>query len=241
MRRGACGLAAVLAVLAAAAPGDAATVSVSGTTVIYQAAPGEVNKPLVDTSGTAVVFGDSVAPTFGPGCAPFGATGAKCSGGSIRSVVVNLGDRDDSMARNVLEGEVPAGARLAVEGGPGKDFIIGTTGSDTLSGGSGDDSVYGSGGRDVLKGGSGNDRLTGFGTLEGGAGGDFIEAFYGFSGEYAPFRTRVFAGGGNDRVLTGNKVRDTVDCGSGSKDGASTTDKRGRDKFKSNCESRLGG
>ena len=166
MRRGACGLAAVLAVLAAAAPGDAATVSVSGTTVIYQAAPGEVNKPLVDTSGTAVVIGDSVAPTFGPGCAPFGATGAKCSGGSIRSVVVNLGDRDDSMARNVLEGEVPAGARLAVEGGPGKDFIIGTTGSDTLSGGSGDDSVYGSGGRDVLKGGSGNDRLTGFGTLE---------------------------------------------------------------------------
>ena len=119
-----CGLAAALAVLAAASPGDAATVSVSGTTVIYQAAPGEVNKPLVDTIGTAVVFGDSVAPTFGPGCAPFGQTGAKCSGGR---------------------------ARLAVEGGTGKDFIIGTTGSDTLSGGSGNDSVYGSGGSDVLR------------------------------------------------------------------------------------------
>jgi hypothetical protein len=205
MRRGVCGLAAGLAVLVAAAPGDAATVSVSGTTVIYQAAPGEVNKPLVDAIGSAVVFGDSVAPTFGAGCTPFGETGAMCSGGSFRSVVVNLGDRDDSMARNVLEGEVPAGARLAVNGGSDKD------------------------------------RLTGFGTLKGGAGDDFIEAFYGFSGEYEPFRTSVFAGRGNDRVLTGNKVRDTVDCGSGRKDRASTTDKRGRDTFKSNCESRLGG
>jgi Ca2+-binding RTX toxin-like protein len=241
MRRGVCGLATGLAVLVAAAPGDAATVSVSGTTVIYQAAPGEVNKPLVDTIGTAVVFGDSVAPTLGAGCAPFGETGAMCSGTGIRSVVVNLGDRDDSMARNVLEGEVPAGARLAVGGGAGKDFIIGTTGRDTLSGGSGDDKVYGSGGRDVLKGGSDKDRLTGFGTLKGGTGNDFIEAFYGFSGDYKPFATEVFAGAGNDRVLTGNKVRDTVDCGSGRKDRASTTDTRGRDKFKSNCESRLGG
>jgi len=199
-----------------------------------------VNKPLVDTNGTAVIFGDSVAPTMGAGCAPFGETGAMCSGTSIRSVVVNLGDRDDSMARNVLEGEVPAGARLAVDGGSGKDFIIGTTGSDTLSGGPGNDSVYGNGGRDVLRGGSGEDRLTGFGTLYGGAGDDFIEAFYGF-GQYKAFPSKVSAGAGNDAVLTGNKVRDTVDCGSGKKDRASTTDKRGRDKFKSNCESRLGG
>jgi serralysin len=240
MRQRVCRLAVGLALLVAAPAASAATVTVSGTTVIYPAAPGEVNKPLVDTNGAAVIFGDSVAPTIGAGCAPFGETGAMCSGAGIRSVVVHLGDRDDTMARNVLEGEVPAGARLTVDGGSGKDFIIGTTGSDTLSGGTGDDKVYGSGGRDVLKGGSGKDRLTGFGTLDGGAGDDFLEAFYGV-GQYKASHTEVFAGAGNDRVLTGNKVRDTVDCGSGRKDRASTSDTRGRDKFKSNCESRLGG
>lgn len=242
MRLAVCGLATGLAVLVAAAPGNAATVSVSGSTVIYQAAPGEVNKPLVDTNGTAVIFSDSVAPTLGAGCAPFGEVGAMCSGARIGKVVVILGDLGDSMARNVLEGEVPPGSKLTVSGGSGKDFIIGTTGSDVLSGGPGNDTVYGSGGRrDVLKGGSGKDRLTGFGSLLGGTGDDFIEAFYGFSGDYKPFSTEVFAGAGNDRVLTGNTVRDTVDCGPGRRDRASTTDRRRQDTFKRNCESRLGG
>ena len=67
-------------------PRHAATVSVSGTTVIYQAAPGEVNKPLVDTIGTAVVFGDSVAPTFGAGLRR-SARPVHVQRASIRSVV----------------------------------------------------------------------------------------------------------------------------------------------------------
>lgn len=236
MNRRVAGLTAALALLLGAPAADAATVSVSGTTVTYQAAPGEVNKPLVDENAGAVVFGDSAKLVPGAGCAAFGETGVTCSGAAISAVIVNLGDRDDNMMRNVLEGEVPAKAKLTVDGGPGKDFIIGTTGNDALSGGTGDDSVYGSGGRDVLKGGAGKDRLTGFGTLEGGAGNDFLEAFYGF-GQYKSSPTKVLGGAGNDRALTGNKVGDSVDCGAG-KDSASTTDRRGRDTFKSNCETR---
>ncbi len=66
---------------------------------------------------------------------------------------------------------------IVVEGGPGNDSIIGTSGPDALYGGEGDDTLIGLGGNDALYGGPGDDTLAGQSgddTLEGGLGSDVL-------------------------------------------------------------------
>ena len=229
--------------LAVAAPASAATLSRSGTTVIYTASPGERNSLKVGvTPGRIVFLESSIKPALGSGCDEGPDPGAAvpgCGAAGVTSVVVHLGDGNDELtARStVLELQVPQGVKFEADGGSGKDSLIGTKGNDKLNGGSGADRVYGSGGKDKLYGGSGNDRLTGFNRLYGGTGNDFIELFYGF-GQYKAFPSKVYAGAGKDRVLAGNKVRDRIDCGSG-RDRATSTDRHRTDKAKKNCERRL--
>ena len=158
--------------------------------------------------------------------------------GRVQVLEILLYDRNDKMPDPDKKFEIPAGMKLVVLGGPGNDSLIGTEGNDTLDGGDGGDRVYGSGGKkDKLSGDTGNDRLTGFGTLKGGSGKDFIEAFYGF-GQFKAGRSRIFAGSGNDKVLSGNGVRDFVDCGKGKDRATRGSDRRGLDKIKRNCERR---
>jgi Ca2+-binding RTX toxin-like protein len=60
-------------------------------------------------------------------------------------------------------------------GGTGNDWVVGTTGRDTLIGGAGNDRLSGDGGNDTLNGGTGNDVLVGGGgndTMDGGDGAD---------------------------------------------------------------------
>jgi len=235
MRRWTVGLGLGLAALAIATPADAGTLTRSGQSLIYQAASGEKNLLQVRFFSGTVSISDRHDVEPGAGCATNSVdatTGCPTTG--VTKLSVRLGDLNDELKSvgPALQVDLPAAMTLQVDGGTGKDSLIGTPRNDELTGGSGADKVYGSGGKDKLKGGSGNDRLTGFGTLDGGTGNDFLEVFYGF-GEKKPFASEVSGGPGIDHVLAGNKVRDVVNCGAG-KDVATTTDKRGFDKFK-NC------
>ena len=112
----------------------------------------------------------------------------------------------------------------------------GTDGSDTLDGGDGNDSLYGAGGKDKLKGGAGKDKLfggDGNDSLDGGSGKDSLDGGKGNDKLAGGKDTNKYkAGAGNDTVSARNGKKETVDCGSGSKDTA-TVDRN--DKVKS-CE-----
>lgn len=231
-----------LAILAVAAPAHAALVTqnTTGEILTYYAGAGEQNNLRISLRNGALGFVDGSLPiTVGQGCAVDPSSGERtCSAAGLNALVLVLGDGNDTMPDPDLKFELPSGIKLYVNGGAGNDSIIGTEGDDRLAGGDGADRIYGSGGKkDSLDGEGGKDRLTGFGTLSGGPGNDFIEAFYGF-GQFKAGRTKVFAGSGNDNVLSGNGVRDVVDCGKG-KDRATTgSDRRGFDRIKRNCERR---
>jgi RTX calcium-binding nonapeptide repeat (4 copies) len=234
MRRSTIGLGLALAAVAVAAPAHGATLSRSGSTVTYVAASGEENIPTVGFFGGNLTFNDGYDIATGAGCGTDPVTARTvCAKDGVALVSLRLGDRDDEMKTTgpAVQVDLPPGVKFKVDGGAGKDRLIGTKANDVLSGGPGADNVFGSGGKDNLIGGSGNDRVTGFGTLDGGPGNDFLEAFYGF-GDKKPFASKVFGGSGKDHVLTGNKVHDVVDCGAG-KDVATTSDRRGFDRFKS--------
>ena len=214
---------AAVAMLTISATGQAATFGVSGTTLVYQAAPGEVNEPQVglDAGGAYVgLRGGTGVLTAGPGCAPLVDSGLiGCPTDGITTVIVRLGDGNDEVLkpRGPL---MPLSYGYRVEGGPGNDDIWGTTRNDLLIGGSGRDFLGGAGGSDKLKGGPGDDRLHGQGALEGQAGDDH------FWLAVEPFKVRstVFGGRGNDRVMSRNGLRDVIDCGPGRRDKASVTD-----------------
>ena len=96
-----------------------------------------------------------------------------------------------------------------LNGGAGNDALYGGAGADKLSGGDGNDTLDGGSGKDTLDGGKGKDKLTGgkdSNTLRGGA--------------------------GDDSVKARNGKKDTIDCGSGTRDSAEA-DKADRVK---NCE-----
>src|SRR4051812_34136390 len=91
-------LLAALPVLAAAAPAaDAASLSVSGSTAIYTAAPGEGNVVRFTTSGPDLVVVDDAAPVTGAGpCTSAIAGGqATCPLAGITAISAQLGDMGD--------------------------------------------------------------------------------------------------------------------------------------------------
>lgn len=108
-------------------------------------------------------------------------------------------------------------------------------GDDTLHGGAGNDALYGQGGNDRLYGDSGRDRLlgghgdnvlcggTGRDTLDGGSGDDRITGDACFPrpsrpGSRAATVNRYRGGAGNDTIDARNGRRETVDCGTGTRD-----------------------
>jgi Ca2+-binding RTX toxin-like protein len=233
MTRWSAGLGSVMAALAIATPAHAATLSRSGTTLTFAAAAGEQNTPQVTTSGGNIVINDANDVVTGPGCTTDATTAAtECSLEGVTKVTFRLGDLDDEL--RLGDNELRTKATFQVDGGAGKDHIRGTKLNDVLLGGSGADSIDGTAGKDKINGGSGDDDITGFGTIYGGPGNDILRMFNHFAG-VKHFPSRVFGGAGNDEILVGNGVRDVVDCGSG-KDRATTSDKRGVDRFSRNCE-----
>jgi Ca2+-binding RTX toxin-like protein len=229
-------IATVAAGLATAVTAHGATFGVSGGSAIYMAAPGEVNQPQIQSqAGSVSLVQNAGVLTAGPGCSPDPdvPTGVTCPAPAGSTLDLRLGDGNDNLIGPSATVYPPAGVRLRVDGGPGDDVLDGSPGNDVLIGGSGKDNLYGAGGRDKLVGGAGKDRLQGQGILDGGPGDDFLVLF---QEKIANVGSHAFGGSGNDHVLSGNKKHDVIDCGSGRNDVATTTDRRGVDRIKSNCE-----
>jgi hypothetical protein len=120
--------------------------------------------------------------------------------------------------------------RLILDGGAGRDTLLGSPGNDwRLGDGPGADLVRGGGGDDTIWFGHGHD------TLIGGAGDDEItySAFERFRRSLPPDASdRIFAGPGNDLVADENRHRDLLDCGSG----IDSVHREPRDRPLANCE-----
>jgi hemolysin type calcium-binding protein len=88
-----------------------------------------------------------------------------CAPGYIGAIVGDLGNGSDTFdadpALTVYVGAVIDGVRRPVEGGPGRDRLVGGAGPDLLDGVGGSDSIVGGAGEDFLVGGRGADNLSG--------------------------------------------------------------------------------
>jgi Ca2+-binding RTX toxin-like protein len=146
--------------------------SVSGSTVFYQADPGEPNDVVVGTHtllGQAVyTFTDNDASpiSIGPGlCALVNGVGM-CPQSGLTAFVVDVRDRDDTaqVATSGEGGLAPPALPAVLIGGDGNDVLMGGGAMDTLKGNNGRDSLRGRLAADWYKGGRGSDTLQ---TLDG--------------------------------------------------------------------------
>jgi Ca2+-binding RTX toxin-like protein len=159
-------------VLLVPAAAQAATVSYSGDTLVYQADPGVRDSPMLgkDDNGRLTISEEGL--TLPPECTYDFA--AHCP--LPARVELHLGDGDDW---NSFASDYPASLPVAVygdegkdqlqtynadnvtlDGGPGADVLKGWLSNDTLYGGPGDDEIQGSGGNDHIEAGDGNDKLS---------------------------------------------------------------------------------
>jgi RTX calcium-binding nonapeptide repeat (4 copies) len=186
----------LLSLLLLASPAAAADISFSGSTVTYTAGPGESNRALASVSPYDTACAPLAAPCFK--ISDSGAYITGVAGGCVvtlhstltgdeaacpvpASLVVNLGDRDDSYWDWNGPSTIDAGAGNdnpifgeggddVIRGGVGTDNLMGQEGNDTLDGGPGDDYLEGvpcgcedeelTHGSDTYTGGGGNDSVT---------------------------------------------------------------------------------
>ena len=131
---------------------QAATVSVTGTTMTFTAAVGETNGLAVSVAGNVYTFSDFPSTvSAGPGCAPAGVNAATCTVVGATLITINLGDADDSSS----SATVPV--NTVVNGGSGRDSISTGAGNDVLNGEDDSDSFSDGGGNDVVNGGPDGD------------------------------------------------------------------------------------
>ena len=193
----------IAAVVAAAivVPAGAAqasvNVSMSGGTIT---ATGTSGRDEVFAGGNLVT--DNAGATPGPGCtqyvSPFGGppdpNTVECPGGT--NIVVRVGDGDDAV--QIMDSQVD------VDGGPGNDFLTGSSKADTINGGDGNDKIEARDGNDSLSGGAGDDEVNGGSssdTLDGGPGRDLLEG-----------DCTGCTGPGNDTINSRDGEVDTVSC-----------------------------
>ena len=148
----------ILAALAIPATASAGTVTYSGDTVTFDAAPGEQNYVLAyatnDCAGLAapcLYLSDSYAIAAPAGCERPGYFDSAIVCPQPNQIVMHLGDRNDA----ALDWNGPS----TIDGGSGNDSLFGNGGADHLTGGDGNDDLVGGPGNDVLDAGPGNDML----------------------------------------------------------------------------------
>ncbi len=106
-------------------------------------------------------------------------------------------------------GETIGGQGLALNGGSGRDTLMGQAGADSIGGGDGEDFLRGGDGDDVMSGGGAFDDMhgnLGRDTLSGGDGGDWV-----VGGQHDD----QLSGDEGDDVVLGNLGNDAVDGGAG--------------------------
>ncbi|KOV91916.1 calcium-binding protein [Streptomyces sp. NRRL B-3648] len=248
-------------------PGTAAAATAPATAAVnqydwqltYQAATGQANKATVtasltaDRTGITYLIDDTVTIEAGHGCAhPDGAdrTKVSCTVTGVDSqdpyaaLVMNLGDRNDTVAYRNATGQIYSYARISL--GSGNDratdsgrldgaYLSGDAGDDTLTvgkeglawGGDGNDTVHASGGDNIVRGGRGDDVLRGGAGSQDLAGDDGDDTVHGGSGadtlNGGKGDDRLYGDGGDDRLygnsgddrLYGGAGRDTLSGGPG--------------------------
>jgi hypothetical protein len=187
-------LAALVALLLAAAPASAATLTLSAGTLEFNAENGRRNVVTFEDAGAGMVHvarqlgagGDEDAFTTATGCtADTAQVGYTCAG--VQRVVANAGDGDDR-----LDASAVAAVPVTLRGGPGNDALTVGDQAGVLEGGDGDDTLTGGAGDSVLRGGSGND------VLYGGAGNELLDGAEG--------NDTLQGNGGRDDLLGGDGV-----------------------------------
>jgi RTX calcium-binding nonapeptide repeat (4 copies) len=168
MRRPLLPCAAVLGTLALApAAAHAGTLSMSGTTITYQAAPGEANFVTVNWGNVGAPadfipsLDDHADITAIPPCTYDVALGGRCeSAGSNPTFIVHLGDGNDIAGSS---NDHSAGHHVELYGEDGDDDLESDASSDLLDGGPGNDELTAdedeAGPGDVIVGGPGEDTL----------------------------------------------------------------------------------
>jgi Ca2+-binding RTX toxin-like protein len=184
------GLVAVGLLLAAVAAPQAvaATASVSGGVLVYQASAGETNELSVFLIEGVYHLTDSAGLNSGSGCSSGSVTAVACPAAGVTSLQIDLGDSNDTALMPTPTPTTASGAdgNDSLTGGFLGDVLSGGEGQDVVDGGSGDDHLNGGAGDDVLRGGFGADTASGNDgddSLEGGPGhADSGDVFHGGSG-----------------------------------------------------------
>jgi Ca2+-binding RTX toxin-like protein len=159
----------------------------AGTDIVESILTGSQNLVLTDTSLITTGTGDTENSTLD----------------SIERAALYGGDGDNIMDATAFSGPT------YMEGGAGRDTLLGSEQDDELNGGAGRDIIYGYGGDDILAGGGNDDQLyggMGNDLLTGGAGDDTL---FGEEGD-----DTLFGNGGND-FLSGGIGSDTLNGGAG--------------------------
>jgi hypothetical protein len=235
-------LIATAALVAVPAAAQAASVSVRSAPadpnlsprqfVVYDAAPGEVNKPTVTYTdlGLVVTISDPAATlTATAPCVAVDAHNVRCEitqenaddKGSLDRTELELGDGADTLASVSPRA---LATQVIADGGAGDDQLISATGPDVLRGGGGIDTLSGGPGPDTM---SDTDEAGALDadTFDGGTGSDTVD----YNKHTAPVTAtiggtdgddtltgveRVVGGSGND-VLTGDDDKQTLVGNSG--------------------------
>ena len=245
----------LIALCIPSAAAASATVTVEGNVITYTADPGQNNVVSIahaHDDPNDIAFLDATAVENEASCSqydftPFfgapGKIGIRCNGTGGESVVVRMGDGDDSATGQPFvflcpffsPCVTPMSRPMTMEGGDGADFLTGGVGANDIRGGTGDDALTGGPGDDVLDGGDGRDLLigsTGPDQIHGGAGIDEVSYTYtnervivtlddaandGIAGEADNVRSDVedIRGGGGPDVLTGSARNNTLTGGPG--------------------------
>jgi Ca2+-binding RTX toxin-like protein len=146
---------------AAAAAGSPNTLTlqgkpVDGRVVVFSGAAGRLT--VISPEGV-------VAPSGTTMCTQDSATQISCDPGYIGAITGQLLEGNDTFKLaqnlNVILGVVLDGQPRPLDGGPGRDRIVGAAAPDHLVGGPGQDTLIGNGNGDLLDGGTGRDKLKG--------------------------------------------------------------------------------
>ncbi|HEX5982637.1 MAG TPA: calcium-binding protein [Solirubrobacterales bacterium] len=145
-----------------------------GSSLIIQGSPNN-DDIRISRAPTAWVISSAIPIFAGEGCQtpPSNASAMVCpDSGAVPLIVVTGGNGNDGI---VVDGSVPGGAKVRINGNAGNDNLVGGNGEDVLEAGenyngpdNGNDRLEGNGGGDVLYSDPGGD------TLLGGAGNDLL-------------------------------------------------------------------
>jgi Ca2+-binding RTX toxin-like protein len=157
-----------------------------------------------DDAGTAqIIVTEGVATRPHKGATRVAPTVTRFAAADVKSVVVNAGDGNDSVALTGRR-KSPFAVNATINGGNGNDRLLAGAGNDTINGGAGNDRIEGGDGNDLLNGDDGNDRIAGgrgADSLNGGNGNDYLLAA-------DRTGTDIVDGGANDPVTAPTTTTD---------------------------------